>query len=107
MRGSRKLDVKEPMRSATSTRADDFELVYSLNIPNAANYAANPVPYLVDDHLDITGAFDRIAYYVEVMTPGGQLRWVYASMDAFTQDARLIGIPTAANGAYSSATSAT
>jgi lysophospholipase L1-like esterase len=80
--------------------ADGFELVYSLNIPNAANYGANPVPYSVDNHLSITGPVDRIAYCLEVTTPGGPTQYVYASVDAFTQDLRLIGIPTATNGAY-------
>jgi lysophospholipase L1-like esterase len=80
--------------------ANGFELVYTLNIPNAANYGANPVPYSVDDHLFITGPVDRIAYYLELMTPGGQLQYVYASVDAFSQNLNLIGIPTAANGAY-------
>lgn len=80
--------------------AVDYELVYTLDIPNAANYGANGVPYSVDHHQSIAGPIDRIAYYMEVTLPGGEIRYVYASMDAFTQDLGLIGIPTASNGAY-------
>lgn len=96
--------------TAATSHADDgclnapeaagFVLVYTLNIPNAANYSAAPVPYSVDNHLGITGPVDRIAYCLELETPGGQKQFVFASMDAFTQDLSLIGIPTAANGAY-------
>jgi sialate O-acetylesterase len=80
--------------------ADGYDLVYSLNIPNAANYGATGVPYSLDNHLNITGPVDRIAYYLELALPGGPVQYVFVSMDAFTQDLRLIGIPTAANGAY-------
>ena len=103
------LVVVAQLLGTTAVRADvfgdvpeaaTFQLVYTLNIPNAANYSANPVPYSVDNHASITGPIDRVAYYLEVMNPGGQRQYVYASMDAFTQDLSLIGIPTAANGAY-------
>ena len=80
--------------------AANFELVYALNIPNAANYSTAAVPYSTDRHLVITGPVDRIAYYLELASPGGQRYFVFASMDAFTQDLRSIGLPTAANGAY-------
>jgi sialate O-acetylesterase len=84
----------------TAPESADFQLVYSLDIPNAANYSTGPVPYSVDNHRSISGPVDRIAYYVEVAPAGGQTQFVFASMDAFTQDLSLIGIPTAANGAY-------
>jgi lysophospholipase L1-like esterase len=83
-----------------ATETLGYQLVYTLHLPNAANYGANGVPYAVDNHLAVTGAIDRIAYYLELQTPGGQLQYVYASMEAFTQDVRLIGVPTAGNGAY-------
>lgn len=71
--------------SANVPEAANFQLVYSLDIPAAANYSAAPVPYSVDNHLTITGPVDRIAYYLELMSPGGQPQFVFASMDAFTQ----------------------
>lgn len=80
--------------------AKAHRLVYTLHIQDAANYAAYPVLYAVDNHLAIAGPVDRIAYYLELVSPAGQLQYVYASVDAFTQDLGQIGIPTAANGAY-------
>jgi hypothetical protein len=52
--------------------AANFELVYALTIPNAANYSTAAVPYSTDRHLAITGPVDRIAYYPELASPGGQ-----------------------------------
>ena len=103
------LAVVAQLLSAAASRADVFvnvpeaasyQLVYTLNLPNAANYSVGAVPYAVDNHLAVTGEVDRIAYYLELQAPGGPLQYVYASMDAFTQDLSQIGIPTPANGAY-------
>jgi sialate O-acetylesterase len=79
--------------------ASNYTLVYTLPIPNTANYGSSAVPYSVDNSGSIPiGSFTRIAYYLELQTPGGPLQWVYASMDAFTNDATKIGVPTLASG---------
>jgi lysophospholipase L1-like esterase len=74
-----------------------YSLVYSLDIPAACNFSA-AVPYAVDNHASV-GAFSRVAYYLELQTPTGALKYVWASMDAFTSDAGKIGVPSAASGA--------
>ncbi|BCX46708.1 immunoglobulin I-set domain-containing protein [Haloferula helveola] len=74
-----------------------YTLVYSLDLPNAANYKIAPVPYSVDTHVSI-GTYDRVAYYMELQTPGGELQYAWASMDAFDTDAAHIGVPTLATG---------
>lgn len=81
--------------------AADYTLVHGLTIPNASgNFNANGVPYHLDNSGAIAGLFDRIAYYVELQRPGGDLQFAYASMDAFTQDATKIGVPTIGSGAF-------
>lgn len=76
-----------------------YELVYSVDLPaSKANYGANAVPYTVDRH-EAVGSIGRIAYYVEIRKPGGDLQYLWVSMDAFTEDAGKIALPTVASGA--------
>jgi len=75
-----------------------YTLVYSLDIPTAADYHANAVPYTVDNHLAI-GPFSRVAYYLELQSSTGDLQYAWASMDAFTSDPTLLGVPTVNSGA--------
>lgn len=79
--------------------ASQYTLVYSLNIPNEGKFNAQGVPYEVDNHLSLA-RFSRIAYYLELQSTNGQLDFVWASMDAFTQDAGRIGVPVRSSGAF-------
>ncbi len=76
----------------------DYSLVYSLDLPNDANYLSAAPVYSVDTH-SATGSFDRIAYYMELQAPNGDLQYAWVSMDPFTSNAGQIGVPTAATGA--------
>ncbi len=79
--------------------ASGYELVYTLPIPDSANYNAGAVPYSVDNSSSVTQPFDRVAYYLELQKPSGQLGYAYVSMDAFTADLSKIGVPTFSSGA--------
>jgi autotransporter-associated beta strand protein len=74
-----------------------YSLVYSLDIPTTSDFSIS-VPYAVDNHVGI-GAFSRVAYYLELQAPDGDLKYVWASMNAFTTDAGKIGVPSTASGA--------
>jgi sialate O-acetylesterase len=74
--------------------AKDYRLVYDLDITKAAH----DIKYDVDDHAKITAPFDRIGYFLELTKSEGT-QYVWVSMDAFTQDASKIGVPTVASGA--------
>ena len=75
-----------------------YQLVYDLSVPGGANYNFSSVPYSVDNSASIAdGSFSRIGYYVEYEI-GNTLDWVSVSMDAFTNDAASIGVPTVASG---------
>ena len=76
----------------------DYSLVYSIDLPNDANYASVAPQYSIDTRR-LVGSFDRVAYYVELQTALGGLRYAWVSADAFTNDAGKIGIPTSATGA--------
>ena len=75
-----------------------YTLVYSLDIDSSANFAAGNVPYDID-HRHRVGAFDRVAYYMELQTAGGDLQYAWASMDAFTTDIDQIAVPSLGSGA--------
>lgn len=77
--------------------AANYELVYSLAIPDSPDFAGG-VTYDVDQRAAVS-RFSRIAYYLELQQSGGALNWVWVSLDAFTTNVNLIGVPTAGSGA--------
>lgn len=79
--------------------ADDYQLVYSLDIPEVASFNSTGVPYSVD-HAASTGPFDRIAYYLELHRHSGEVSSLWVSMDAFTADPTRIGVPSAGSGGF-------
>jgi hypothetical protein len=72
--------------------ASNYELVYSLDIPNNPNFSAG-ANYDIDLH-SYMPTFSRIGYYLELQPSGGTLNYIWVSMDAFTTDATQIGVPT-------------
>jgi sialate O-acetylesterase len=76
--------------------AKDFELLYDLDLKTIGR----DIRYNVDRSGDIKGAFDRVAYMLELRRAGERTRYVYASMDAFTDDLRKLGVPTLSSKAY-------
>lgn len=76
----------------------DYTLAYTLDVPTAPNYLTSEPAYTRDNRNGI-GPFSRVAYYVELQTATGDLRYLWASMDAFTPDINQVAVPTAASGA--------
>lgn len=71
---------------------EGYFVLYELEPPiNGAFHDSTPVPYSADNR-GTAPAFDRIAYYLE-LTRENETQWVYASMDAFSDDATAIGLP--------------
>lgn len=82
--------------AANVPEAQDYQLVYSLDIPAKGNLTAPA--YSVDNTAKVFG-FRRIAYYMELKKSDSPVEFVWVSADAFTTDATRIGVPTAASGA--------
>ena len=78
--------------------AANYTLVYSLDIPDTANYQ-NGVTYNIDQRNTIS-TFSRIAYYLELQESGKDLNFLWVSMDAFTNNVNQIGVPTVPSGAF-------
>lgn len=72
----------------------DYSLVYDLDLSKLGP----EVQYSVDNS-DSVKAFDRIGYLLEVTAANGEEQKVFVSMNAFTDDAKKIGIPTVASQA--------
>jgi sialate O-acetylesterase len=76
--------------------AEGYQLVYDLDLTKTGSN----IQYKVDNHSRITAPFDRIAYYLELKQGDGFTKYAYVSMDAFTTNLSLIGVPTAESGAF-------
>ncbi|MFO1497494.1 MAG: DUF642 domain-containing protein [Verrucomicrobiota bacterium] len=85
--------------SKAVSEAVNYNLVYSLRVPNQSDFNSMGVPYEIDKH-GSAGNFSRVAYYLEMQGAGGAVQYVWVSMDGFTSDASKIGVPTVQSGAF-------
>ena len=77
----------------------DYELVSYLPVSNTVSYV-NGANYLVDEsRFQQIQPFDRVAYCMNLVDTNGVHKWVWVSMDAYTNDLSMIGVPTADRGA--------
>lgn len=74
--------------------ARSYQLVYDLDLAKLGD----PITYASDHRSKIKQPFDRIAYFLE-LTTGSSTKFLYVSMDAFTDDLGKIGVPAAASKA--------
>jgi len=88
-----------PARDYLKTRvpeAGSYQLVYDLDL----NKTGREIQWQVDNRSKIHGAFDRIAFCVELEDGSAKYQAVYVSMDAFTDSLDKIGLPTFESGAH-------
>ncbi|WP_162425753.1 glycine-rich protein [Pontibacter pudoricolor] len=91
----------EPSFAAPATIASEvyeaahYNLAYSLDLPNYANWDdQSQIPYTINNAAALQGkTITRIAYAMELDN-----KWVWVSMDAFSQDVSKLGIPTGVDG---------
>lgn len=70
----------------------DYQIVYELDLSRLGS----DIHYQVDRSAD-AGPFSRVAYYLQ-LEKNGKTRFIFVSMDAFTDDATKLGVPTASSG---------
>lgn len=91
-----------PMTDITTKVAEaaNYDLLYALN-PASTTVAYNSaaIPYTVNNGATYGKPLDRVAYYMELQKATGELEYVWVSMDAFTRDAKLVGVPALTTGA--------
>jgi len=73
-----------------------YRLAYALDIPTKGNFNGTPDFYRYDQS-SATGAFDRIAYYMELVKADATTQYVWTAMDAFTAYRKQTGVPTVAS----------
>jgi hypothetical protein len=94
-------DPAAPTSCETVDELSGYVPLYELNVPKAAFWqGGRNVPYEVNRSLKLNGQLsraylDRVAYCLDTVTAEGGREWAYASFDAFTNDPRLLGVPTA------------
>lgn len=78
--------------------AKNMQVVYALSVKNVR--VANDIAYLVDNSDDFANKkIKKIGYFMFLKNKNGE-RFVYATVDPFTQNIKQLGIPTAANRAF-------
>jgi predicted phosphodiesterase len=78
----------------TLPEAADYTLIYDLDLKNLSHD-----PAYTTDKSNAPGAFDRIAYLLELKAKNESVEFVYVSMDAFTDDLKKVGVPGSASKA--------
>jgi len=73
----------------------DYQLVYDLDLAKLGRDLA----YDINNCAMLQKPFDRIAYCLELTGADGQTKFIYVSMDAFTDSLPKIGVPTFKSGA--------
>lgn len=80
--------------------AGDYDLVYSLEIPDQASYPIT-VAYDVDlREYQSDFGFDRVAYYLELRSGVGPVAFAWASMDPFTGNTDQLGVPSVGSDSF-------
>ena len=76
--------------------AGKYQLVYDLDLTKLGP----TITYDTDNRAQLRAGFDRVAYFLELQATDGDVRYLYVSMNAFTDSLDRIGIPTVASGAH-------
>lgn len=77
---------------------EGYRTVYRLQLDANANFANSAPAYDIDNSDDGT-PFTKVAYLLELQKTGGDVDYAFVSTDAFTDDLKKIGLPTASSGA--------
>ncbi|MEV0489996.1 OmpL47-type beta-barrel domain-containing protein [Streptomyces atratus] len=83
----------EPTSCGDNAGSAGFQPVLQLDVPTGADWSNQDVPYSFDDTASVSGGFDRVGYCLET-TSGSGTQWVWADMEAFTDDPGRLGLPT-------------
>ncbi len=76
-------------------KADGYELVYAFDMTGARDRLTT-VPYAVDNSAGYGKSFDRVGYFFRLVDKNGAEQWAWTSMDPWTQNPDLIGVPNTA-----------
>ena len=92
------LPVVQESVSGDVNGAEDYTIVYQLDIPDEAQYNDQQIPYTIDSSSSIDFNFDRVAYYLELEKPNEDRKWVFVSFPSLTTQPDELGVPTFSSG---------
>lgn len=73
-----------------------YKLLYTVDVPLQSDWPSKQdALYTVNEYGPAIGSFDRVAYYYELDKANSGSAYVWVSMDAWSQDARQLGVPSA------------
>ena len=73
-----------------------FRKVYEIDLPVSGNFNAGAPKYAIDASAGV-GPFSKVAYVLQLQKDES-ISYIFTSMDAFTKDAKKLGIPFAQSG---------
>jgi cephalosporin-C deacetylase-like acetyl esterase len=86
-----KADVPELLELVPDAKG--YELIYKFN---PLEYAAKG--YQVDNGESYSGTLKKLGYLLKTTDQQGKMTWVFAAMEAFSQDLNQVGVPNAGSG---------
>jgi lysophospholipase L1-like esterase len=86
--------------SRVGSLADGYKVVYKYDIPIRSDFRYIHKSTIIDQS-DETNAFDRVAYYMELVRQSdGATQYVWSAFDKVTPERKQLGVPTFENRAY-------
>jgi sialate O-acetylesterase len=79
------------------TELQGFRKVYEIDLPAISKYLHEAPSYSTDNSAT-AGTFSKVAYVLQLEDNSGSIRYVVTLMDAFTKDAKKLGIPSPKSG---------
>ncbi len=73
--------------------AENYTLIYELEIPNGANFNSNGINYTEDYSDTVNYTFSRVAYHLELEQEDEERVFVFVSMPSLTLSVEEIGVP--------------
>jgi hypothetical protein len=78
--------------------ANGYKHIYTLDINPVCNFLNAGTEIYSYDQSSLTGAFDRVAYYLELKKKNYTTQYVWVSMEAFAVTKSKVGVPTVKSG---------
>lgn len=81
-----------------AVEANDYTLLYELDMGTIDNYNSNGINYDIDNSGNIDFTFDRVAYHLELQRPGEERIFVYVSFPSLSLSPEDFGVPHIGTG---------
>ena len=91
--------VPSAIRAKVGSAADSYDVVYGSAVPTIADTIVAGTAYGIDNSAD-TNAFDRVAYYLELVNSSAVTQYVWVAFDPQTQSRKKLGYPSQSSNLF-------